>query len=118
MPHGAAADGAILQAAHAFNLPAVATAVPVAQIGETWQVSAATVVLSALRREGASIFVRLYESAGQPTTAVFRPPPRFASWAPADGLQRTAGAFAPLDGRGLALSFRPFEIKCLQLRRR
>ncbi len=117
LPHGAAADGAILQAAHAINLPPVATAVPVSRMGETWRVSAATVVLSALRREGRDVFVRLYESGGQPTTVVFHAPARFASWAPADGLQHPTAAFTPISAHGLALTFRPFEIRCVLLRR-
>ncbi len=102
---------------HAFNQPPLICRTAPEQAGEGgWKVEGApSVLISGLRWSGSDVFMRVYECAGRAADARLRVPARFTLWAPADGLQRPQGKFAPLES-SLALHLKPFEIRGLLLR--
>lgn len=81
-----------------------------------WSVETPNVFVSALRRRGEDVFMRIYEAAGQETVAIIGIPPEFTSYTLTNGLERPASEITPCSGK-IELSLKSFQIQGLLFKR-
>lgn len=117
LPHGCDEDAEIVREGLAFNRPAIECRVSQVNPNEQeWALDGeSSVLLSSLRPRNDGVFIRLYEACGQAAGVCLRVPPRFKSWAPANGLEEAEGTFRAI-GEGIRLTLLPFEIRGILLR--
>ena len=112
-PHGAQCDAQIVREGAAFNTPPLQSA----PVSKNWNLESSTVQLSALRKRGDAVFVRLYEATGFPTRAVLTVPSSIKQWALADGLECTNSDSDWRECEGtIEIALRAWEIRGILLR--
>ncbi len=111
VPHGGGCGDLLWENALQFNTPLIGTGDP-ALSGDGWHVEGA--YLSAMRRIGEDVFLRLYTGTGEAKTARLRVPERFAEYALTDGMAEPI-EWRPVSG-GITLEMKPYGITGLRLR--
>ena len=106
----------VCELAQRFNNPPIVFGGTAAHAGDSIELKGDGIVLSAvLNTPDGDMAVRMYETFGQPVSAVLKMNASFDAWA--SDLNEKRGASIPVRDQELSLDFKPFEIKTVLLKR-